>query len=301
MTTWIRRSLIGLGVLAALGGAAVTVGAHLGERKLARRVALPAIAPVALRSDTAAVERGRYLYASRGCADCHGQDGTGKDVIKDDGLWVRAPNITAGPGGVVGRYAPVDWVRTLRHGVKPDGRAVLIMPSEDYARLTDDDVAGIVAYVRQLPAAPPGEPARLELPLPLRIAYAAGALRDASEKIDHSLPPARAVPEGVTAEHGAYVANACIGCHGPRLSGGKIPGAPPQWPAAANLTPAADGGLARYGSAETFQAMFRTGRRPDGTQVSPVMPFQALGAMSDTDVQALYLYLKGMPARPAGG
>jgi hypothetical protein len=39
---------------------------------------------------------------------------------------------------------------------------------------------------------------------------------------------------GATAEHGKYVAKMCIGCHGLGLAGGKIPGAPPQWPAASN-------------------------------------------------------------------
>ena len=59
------------------------------------------------------------------------------------GLYVKAPNISPGPGNVVAAYQPVDWVRTLRHGVKPDGRPLRVMPSEDYNRFTDADVAAI--------------------------------------------------------------------------------------------------------------------------------------------------------------
>ncbi len=63
----------------------------------------------------------------------------------------------------------------------------------------------------------------LRVPLPVKALYAVGVVKDSAEKIDHSLPPALPVAEGVTPEHGKYVANLCIGCHGEGLSGGKIP------------------------------------------------------------------------------
>jgi mono/diheme cytochrome c family protein len=132
--------------------------------------------------------------------------------------------------------------------------------------------------------------------MPVRALYAVGMIRDASEKIDHSLPPAQPVPEGVTAAHGAYVANGCIGCHGARLAGGKIPGAPPDWPPAAKLTPGAGSALDRYPTAEQFMAMLKTGKRPDGSSVSPVMPFVSLKELSDVDARALYLHLRSLPA-----
>jgi hypothetical protein len=45
--------------------------------------------------------------------------------------------------------------------------------------------------------------------------------------------------------------------------------------------------------------MFRTGQRPDGSKIA-VMPFEALKQMNDTDIAALYAYLKTVPARPFG-
>ena len=55
-----------------------------------------------------------------------------------------------------------------------------------------------------------------------------------------------------------------------------------------------------YDSTEKFKAMFRSGKRPDGSGVA-VMPFDTLREVNDTDVTALYAYSKQLPPRPAGG
>ncbi|MEO8309717.1 MAG: cytochrome c [Caldimonas sp.] len=295
MRKWIARSVVGLTVLVSGAGAAFMVLAEMGERKLARHVDV-AVTPVEFRSDAASIERGAYLFRSRGCGDCHGADGAGHVVIDDGkGMLVRSPDITPAAGGVAAAYTPADWVRTVRHGVKPDGRPVMIMPSEEYSRFVDADLAAVVAYARQLPPAA-GTKGEVRLPMPVKALYGAGLLRDASEKIDHAMAPPQPVPEGITTAHGAYVANGCIGCHGARLAGGKIPGAPPDWPPAAKLTPGAGSALDRYASAEQFMAMLKTGKRPDGSSVSPVMPFASLKEMNEVDVRALYLHLRSLPA-----
>ena len=131
MRKWIARSAVGLTVLVSGAGAAFMVLADMGERKIARRIDV-VVTPVAFRSDAASIERGAYLFKSRGCGDCHGADGAGHVVVEDGkGLLVRSPDITPAPNGVVAAYTPADWVRTVRHGVKPDGRPVMIMPSEE--------------------------------------------------------------------------------------------------------------------------------------------------------------------------
>lgn len=299
MNKWIKRGGLAVLGVVALGASTLVVGTQLGQRKMNRIVSID-VAAVALPTDAASIERGRYLYMSRGCTECHGVDGAGKDVVNDGkGMHVRAPNITPGPGTVVANYSVTDWVRTLRHGVKPDGRPAIVMPSEDYARLTDADLGAMVAYLRQMPAAQ-GAGAVLELPPLVKTLYAAGVMHDAAEIIDHTLPPSTPVPEAVTPEHGAYVINSCIGCHGARLSGGKIPGAPPEWPAAANLTPGDGTAMTHYPTPESFATMLKTGKRPDGTEVSKVMPFLALKEMNDTDVRAMYAHLKTLPPLAAG-
>ncbi|MGQ0600044.1 c-type cytochrome [Aquabacterium sp.] len=296
---WFRRAGIALIVLLTAGTAAIVLALHQAEARMSRSVPLPAY-PVALRDDAGSLARGRYLYESRGCADCHGLNGAGRLFVNDGGLHLAGPNISPGPGNVVANYQVQDWERVIRHGVKPDGRPAMIMPSDDYNRLTDDDLAALVGYVRSLPPVA-GQGAVLDLPMGVRVLYGLGAIKDAAARIDHQLPPQAPVPEGVTVEHGRYVANMCIGCHGPTLSGGKIPGSPPSWPDATNLTPGEGSAMVRYASADAFVAMLHTAQRPDGSAISPVMPFEALGRLSDTDARALHAYLLTVPSRPAGG
>jgi len=291
---WLAWTIAGLVVLLAALAFAAQI---LSDRKMHRRIDI-AVQPVAYVSEPQALERGRYLFASRGCAECHGSEGRGKVMLDTpDGLFVRTPDLT--PAGPTGKYSERDWVRAVRHGVKPSGQPMLIMPTEDFNRLTDEDLAAIVAYTRSL-APGEGRAAEMRLPLPVRALYAAGFVQDGAEKVDHTLPPSRPVPAAITLEHGAYVAYTCAGCHGEHLSGGKIPGGPPDWPAAANLTPGDGSAMRRYDTPEKFVAMMRSGRRPDGSAVSPVMPFAMLKEMNDTDLQALYLHLKQLPPRPAG-
>ena len=295
MTRWIRRGLIAAAALAVVAAGTVLAGTQLAERRMNRLIDVQP-RPVALRSDAAAIERGRYLYGSRGCADCHGADGAGRSFVQAEGLHLAGPNISPGAGSAVAAYQPLDWVRALRHGVKPDGRPLRVMPSEDYARLTDDDLAAIVAYVRSLPPRPgavAGGAAVIELPLPAQVMYGFGQIPDAADKIDHRLSPAQPVPEGVTVEHGRYVAQMCIGCHGAQLAGGRIPGAPPDWPAAPRLTPGEGNGMAAYADAAALQRLFASGKRADGSTVR-VMPFEALSQLSDTDGRALHAYLQSL-------
>jgi mono/diheme cytochrome c family protein len=297
MKRWIRWTGTVVAAAAVMAVGAAVLGYQMAERKMVRKLDVP-VKPVAYASEAQALQRGKYLFESRGCVDCHGASGGGREFVNDGkGLRFAGPNIT--PGGVTASYRPEDWVRIIRHGVKPNGQPAMIMPSEDYNRFTDQDLASLVAHVRSLPPLQGGA-AIMELPVPVRVLYGFGAIKDAADKIDHSLPPAQPVAEAVNAQHGAYVANMCLGCHGEHLSGGKIPGGPPDWPAAANITPGEGTAMSRYPSAAQFVTMLRSGKRPDGSPIK-VMPFESLAKLNDVDAQALYEYLKTVPARPAGG
>jgi len=295
----LKVAAVALAMVAIVAIAAFFTAHSLGESKLGRTVDVRVV-PVAYATDAAALKLGKYLFESRGCGECHGMDGRGKVMVDDPGgLLVRTPNITTGDSGVVAAYTEPDWVRAIRHGVSPRGRALLIMPSEDYNRLTDTDFASLVAYARSMsPAAGPAGEVRLS-PF-VKALYGAGAMRDAAEKIDHRLPPSAPVAVAPSIEHGNYVATMCIGCHGAGLSGGRIPGAPPDWPPASNLTPGEGGVMRRYDSLEKFVAMMRTGKRPDGAAVSKVMPFESLARINDVDLQALYAYLGTVSERKGG-
>ena len=58
--------------------------------------------------------------------------------------------------------------------------------------------------------------------------------------------------------------------------------------------------MTRYDAPAKFVAMIRTGKRPDSSEVSAVMPFPSLRNLNDTELGALYAYLKTLPPRAAG-
>src|SRR5688572_12193611 len=153
MKTWLLRGLFALVLLAVLLAGVVGAGLQMADSRAQRRVDVK-VQAVPLPVDAAALERGRYLFASRGCAECHGANGAGRVFAQHgDSLRLASPNITRGSGGVTAGYTVADWVRSVRHGVRPDGRPLRVMPSEDYNRMTDADLGALIAYSQALPPA----------------------------------------------------------------------------------------------------------------------------------------------------
>ena len=207
MKRWIKWTASGAMLLGAIVIGSAASGLYLAEQKRNRTIDIKP-RPVAYTTDAQTIERGRYLYASRGCSYCHGAQGTGREFVNDGkGTRIVGPNIR--PAGVVARYPPEDWNSVIRHGVKPNGRPVLVMPSEDYNRFTNEDLNALVSYVRQFPPKE-GEQAVVDLPHPAWVLYGLGAIPDAASRIDHQLAPSRPTAAGVTLANGQYVANMCI-------------------------------------------------------------------------------------------
>jgi hypothetical protein len=88
------------------------------------------------------------------------------------------------------------------------------------------------------------------------------------------------------------------GCHGPGLSGGPIPGAPPELPVPSNITPH-ETGIKAYTGAD-FMRLLNTGIKRNGKKLDPFMPLPALAAMNDIEKRALWAYLSSIPAQPFG-
>jgi cytochrome c553 len=298
----LRRTLrplgIAAGALAALLAAAAVLVYVRSERRLGRRYAV-AVAPLAVPNDSAAVTRGRHLATVATCVLCHGAD-LGGAVYSQDALvgTVAGPNLTPGRGGRGAEFATADWVRAIRHGVRRDGRSLVVMPSEVYVRLSEPDLAALVAYLEQLPPVDRTIPPTRFGPVG-RALLAAGKLNILVAAKTPSLPLRAAVPPGATPEYGRYLADVtgCHGCHGFGLSGGRVAG-PPGFPPAANLTPA--GAVAHWTEAEFARAL-REGRRPDGSTVNACMPWRQYAAMTDDEVRALWRYLQSAPPKPFGG
>jgi mono/diheme cytochrome c family protein len=281
----------------------IALGAVYGitERRFARRFTIdPQPLEVPPPTDTLAITNGRRLAQSRGCMDCHGAEGRGRVFIDEMPVLRVVPgNIT--PGGPTAEYTNDDWARAVRHGVRPDGSAILFMPCDDYRYIDDRDLGAIVAYLRTLPASTHDAGETRVGPMG-RVLYLAGKLPLVkAELIDHDVPAPPAPPVGRTAEYGEYLTHMCVGCHGPTLSGGLIPGAPPEWPPARNITPDRATGIARMTEAQ-FLTVMRTGRRANGAQIDPThMPWRQLALMTDDELVAMYTYLRTVPAKPAGG
>src|SRR5262245_34521005 len=117
----IKIVLVSVASLVVLVAAAAGVVSRLSDRKLHRIVQLPPL-QVTFAPAAGQLERGEYLFKTRGCMDCHGVDGAGHVVVDEGGLFVRAPNITSGGASPTRGYTDTDWARTLRHGVKPSGQ-----------------------------------------------------------------------------------------------------------------------------------------------------------------------------------
>lgn len=259
-------------------------------------------AGVAVPSDSAALAHGRHVATIRGCVECHGENLGGK-LFLDAGPVAKlySSNLTAGQGGVGGVYDDVDWVRAIRHGIGPDGKPLLFMPSHEFFPLSDEDTGALIAYLKTVPLVDNTLPASEVGPLG-RVLYLAGQLPLVpAELIEHDADRPAPPPAGATAAYGEYLAVTCTGCHGPTFSGGPIPGTPPEWPAAANITPDAETGIGGWTEADFFRAL-REGKRLDGTQIDPAfMPWRVLGNMTDDEIRAIWLYLQTLPARPEGG
>ncbi len=288
---WSGRIVGGLLVLVLLGAASAY---GVSERRGHVRYDVPDH-PITVVSDEATIARGQHLATIRGCNECHAPDMAGKVMIDDKafGRLVTA-NLTNGRKG--GVLSDRDWERAVRHGIRADSTPLNFMPSHEFAGFADEDLSAIIAWTRSLPAVTDSLPDTKIGPL-ARALHAAGELTlYPAEKVNHaSAHPARVVATP-DAGYGKYMAAGCMGCHGANYSGGKIVGAPPEWPEAANLTPA---GIGHYSEA-TFIAALRTGKRPNGTAIRPPMDVRMTGAMTDVELKAIWAFLQTLPAAETG-
>jgi len=246
--------------------------------------------PVEVSDDPLVIGHGRHLLTIRGCFDCHGDNLAGKIFLEDPVVGrIVATNLTAGEGGIGAQYSDEDYVRAIRRGIKQDGAPVLFMPSHEYSLIHQRDMNAMVSYIRY------AEPVDNHLPenkinIPMRAMYVLDNDLHLfpARIIDQSLPIPLEEPATVL-EKGMYLSTTCIGCHGRNLSGGRIPGVPPDWPEASNLTP--NGEISTWSEADFFRAM-REGVTPDGRKLQEeFMPYSMVGQMTDEELHALFAYL----------
>jgi len=62
-----------------------------------------------------------------------------------------------------------------------------------------------------------------------------------------------------------------------------------------NITPDKETGIGNW-TAEQIAAAITTGKRPDGRQLAPIMPYHAFSYMTKEDVAAIVAFLQSIPA-----
>jgi cytochrome c553 len=289
---WIGIILGALVVLMVLVVAGLYTATSL---RLAKRYSYPPPA-VTVPTDAASLARGEHLVKSfLGCQGCHGEQLQGQEFFNFPPLAVvDTPNLTRGQGGAAATFSDADFVRVLRHGVDPTGRALFIMPSEDYTNLSDQDMGALIAYIKSFPPVDHTSPEPQILPVG-RILIAAGVFGEvfAVDKIDHTGARLPTTPAAGTPDFGQYLVaiSGCRSCHGSNLAGAKTPD--PNSPPAPNITP---GGQFGAWSQQDFINTLRTGTTPAGHQINKAMPWATFKNGTDEELAAMYGYLKTVPA-----
>ena len=45
-------------------------------------------------------------------------------------------------------YTDADWLRALRHGIRPNGEVLIIMPAHEYTTVDADMIGDVIAYLK---------------------------------------------------------------------------------------------------------------------------------------------------------
>lgn len=267
--------LIGLTLLASVALYSI------GMEKLTRSYPNILVKTVSIPTDSNAVARGKHIATIWACTKCHGANLSGSLMTNDpiEGTFpilgtIPASNLTSGKGGIAQSYTNADWVRAIRHGVKPDGRVEIFM--YDYSTMSDRDLGDLIAYLKQIPPANSDYPEKNYGPI-LPVAPAIGIFTPVAELIDHGAPRAAEPVPSVTKEYGKYLSSLCGDCHGTSL-----------------VAP-----LRGKWKQEDFVRAVRTGVLPNGRPIGPAMPSSIYGELNDTELTALWLYLQNPPSSQA--
>jgi cytochrome c553 len=248
-------------------------------------------ASIPVTGNSAQVTRGQQLALL--CTGCHSKGDTLPLSGSPDnflaGLPVGdlyPPNLT--PSGPLKDWSDAQIARAIREGVDNQGHPLVIMPSDAFHAMSDEDVYSIVAYLRSQPPSPNNLPSK-NLNVLAHAALGAGVFPSSAQP--PITAPVTAPPRAATAEYGQYITSAlaCRSCHGADLTGGQAGQGPPPGP---NLTV-----IVPKWSQSDLTTFFRTGVTPSGAQVSPDnMPWNDYSKMfTDQDLQALYMYLHALP------
>ena len=299
-----KKGLKWLGIiLGCLVGLVLVAGLTLYSLGQARLRKTYIITPQLVRipNDKVSLREGKRIFQYRGCEACHGENLQGLIYLENPAIGqVITPNLTAGLGGIGKERTDLDLIGAIRFGVSADGTPLLFMPSTEFYYLSDQDLGYILAYIRSKPSVD-------HQPDPSQLSTTGFVVMNLTREI--TFLPAELIPRdqdppsppepGLNAAYGEYLALSCPVCHNLSLSGGEIPGFPPEWPAAGNLTVGKGSRLPNWGE-EGFIEIIQMGEK-HGRAIHPdYMPWTSYRHMSELELQAVYLYLISLESRKFG-
>lgn len=277
ISRWLLRVVAAVATVALLATATI-YGLSWRILSNAAKVDIPPTV-LAVPVDSESIAEGERIARIRGCTACHGNDGGGR-VVMEQPMIVRvvAPNLTR----LAASASDIELERAIRHGIGVDGRALIMMPSEMYRVLTDDDVAKVVAWVRSLSPVDTDLP-KMSIGIGGRLGAVLGEFHPSRYYIETETIPA--VPEDVALQAGHYIAwSSCTECHGGYLEGDGM-GSPALMP------------MALAYSAEDFSHLMRTGEATGGRTL-PMMTGVARSRfvhLRDDELSSLHSYLRSLP------
>jgi mono/diheme cytochrome c family protein len=240
--------------------------------------------------DSASIALGARLVGTRACNDCHGADFGGR-ILFEDGMIGRivSRNITHGKGGLPADFSESDWVMAIKHGLTRGKQPLLYMPANEFAQMSEADMAAIIAYMSTVPDVDRENPAVEVGPL----AYVLGMFDVIpvipAEKTDHAMNFPESVTPAATPEYGKYLSVVCTNCHGPQLKGRgpMVPGGSP----IPDLTSTGNPGKWSHGE---FIKTLRTGIKPDGAKLAEDMPWKMTQSFTEDELTAIHLYAQSL-------
>lgn len=268
---------------------------------------------VDLQPDTAglvSIDNGRRVFWAGGCASCHA--GTEQETISTPALGggralhtpfgvFHAPNISQDAETGIGAWTRSDFIRALRQGIAPDGRAYYpAFPYPSYARMSDRDIVDLFAYLATLPAVT-NDAEGNNLVFPVNQPIAPRLWQQLYLRPGPVVELRRATPAVARGQYLVEGPGHCGTCHTPRTAlGGPrrthwLGGAemPDQTGFAPNLTPH-DDGLGDWSEAEIVEALRPTG--PTGDADTGMDAVRAnLVHLPESDLLAIAAYLKAVP------
>lgn len=277
---WFGYLLAGVLILVILAAAWVWIasaralgGNHAG---VAERLAQPT---------TAQLADGDRQLKILGCYSCHGSGLRGHLMFSEPNIAdVYAPNLTL----IAAEASDQQLARAIRQGIGTDGRPLFIMPSAQYARLGDAEVAALIAAIRALPPGGKQTPPVHVGPIG-RLGIATGKFHTQPEEVERfrNNMPADLGPR--FAQGRKLAMTNCAECHGPSFGGAE----PKPGTVAPDLTVAG-----AYDLPE-FRRLMRTGVA-SGNRKLGLMAEVARNDFShftDEEIAAIHAYLKERASR----